>query len=81
VILVAARRTSAALVWPPDLPEESDLGQAFARRLDAMTVKVRTRRAPRFDAALALAEFAVSSEASPTYDRTVLPNQGPRPAG
>jgi hypothetical protein len=76
VILVAARRTSRGLVWPPDLPEQGDLGQAFARRLDAMAVKVRTRRSARLDAALALAEFAVSRPTSPDFDPAGLIPQG-----
>jgi hypothetical protein len=62
VVLVAAQRISPALVWPPDVAPASDLGQRFVARLAAMGEKVRVRRSPRFDAAVAMAELAARSQ-------------------
>ncbi len=61
VVLVAAQRLSPALVWPADVPASGDLGLRFTQRLGVMAERVRARRSPRFDAAVALAGLAAES--------------------
>jgi hypothetical protein len=65
VMLMAAARVSPALVWPPGLPPDSDLGRAFRARLDVMSERARARGLPRLEAALGVAEFAVSPTTRP----------------
>jgi hypothetical protein len=65
-VLVAAHRTSDALVWPPDVPRDGDLGRAFQVRLDAMAARVHQHRPPRLDAALSIAELAAARPTSPS---------------
>jgi len=61
VILVAAQRISSALVWPPDVAPDSDLGRRFIDRMTAMASKVRVRRSSRLDAAVGVATLAAQS--------------------
>jgi hypothetical protein len=61
VILVAAQRISSALVWPPDVTPDSELGRRFIDRMTAMASKVRARRSPRLDAAVGVATLAAQS--------------------
>lgn len=57
-ILVAARRTAPDLVWPRDVPADSDLGRAFTARLEAMAGRLRSRRSSRVQGALDVAAYA-----------------------
>jgi hypothetical protein len=61
VILVAAQRISSALVWPPDVAPDSELGRRFIDRMTAMASKVRARRSSRLDAAVGVATLAAQS--------------------
>jgi hypothetical protein len=61
VILVAAQRISSALVWPPDVAPDSELGRRFIDRMTAMASRVRARRSPRLDAAVGVATLAAQS--------------------
>ena len=65
VMLLAAQRASRALVWPPGLAADGDLGRAFQARLDALGERARARGLPRFEAALGVAEFAVAPATRP----------------
>jgi hypothetical protein len=65
VMLMAAERTSSALVWPPGLAAVSDLGLAFRARLEQLGERARTRGLPRFEAALGVAEFATAPTTQP----------------
>jgi hypothetical protein len=65
VMMAAAERASPKLVWPPDLPEASDLGRAFRGRLVAMVERAQAQGMPRFAAAFGLAEFAVAPTTTP----------------
>jgi hypothetical protein len=65
VMMAAAARASQKLVWPPDLPEASDLGRAFRARLVAMTERAEAQGMPRFAAAFGVAEFAVAPATVP----------------
>jgi hypothetical protein len=61
VMLVAAQRSSSALVWPPDVAPTSDLGRRFIDRMAAMATQVRERRSPRFGTAVGVAGLAAQS--------------------
>jgi len=65
VLLMAAERTSPALVWPRGLPADGDLGHAFRARLDAMAERARARGLTRFEAAVGVAEFATAPVTRP----------------
>jgi hypothetical protein len=65
VMMAAAERASPKLVWPPDLPEASDLGRAFRARLVTMAERAAAQGMPRFAAAFGLAEFAVAPTTVP----------------
>jgi hypothetical protein len=65
VVLTAAARTRASLVWPADVPETSDLGRAFRARLDAMALRAEAGGASRLDAATGIAEFALAPATRP----------------
>jgi hypothetical protein len=60
VMLTAAARTQASLVWPADLPEAGDAADAFRARLAAMAARAEDQGMPRFPAALGIAELAVA---------------------
>jgi hypothetical protein len=65
VMLTAAARTARALVWPGDVSEKSDLGDAFRARLDALAKRAHIHGMPRYSAAVAIAELAVAPTTSP----------------
>ena len=58
VVLAAAEQVEPELIWPPDVPRGSDLGQGFARRLDRLFARHDVKRNPRWSAALELAQRA-----------------------
>jgi len=65
VILTAAERTRPALVWPDDVPPDSDLGRAFRARLDGYAAQAAAAGSPRMVAALSIADFAVAPVTRP----------------
>jgi hypothetical protein len=65
VMLTAAARTARALVWPADVSETSDLGEAFRARLDGLAKRAHIHGMPRYSAAVAIAELAVAPRTSP----------------
>jgi hypothetical protein len=65
VMLTAAARTARALVWPADVPDSGDLGDAFRARLDALAKRAHIHGMPRYSAAVAIAELAVAPRTSP----------------
>ena len=67
VMLTAAARTARALVWPADVPEASDLADAFRARLDALARRAHIHGMPRYSAAVAIAELASSPTTSPAF--------------
>jgi hypothetical protein len=58
VVLAAAERVRPALLWPPDVPAESDVGARFARHLRLLRERHDVEKSPRWPAALELAELA-----------------------
>ena len=65
VMMTAAARVQPALVWPADVPEESDLGRAFAARLDQLGARAAAAGSPRLAAALSVVDFAVTPATRP----------------
>jgi hypothetical protein len=65
VILTAADRTRARLVWPDDVPPDSDLGRAFRGRLDTYAAQAAAAGSPRLVAAMSIADFAVAPVTRP----------------
>lgn len=65
VMLTAAARTARTLVWPVDVPETSDLAEAFGARLDALAKRAHIHGMPRYSAAVALAELAAAPATMP----------------
>lgn len=58
VLLAAANQTDPDLIWPPDVGRGSDLGLAFARRLELMFDRHDARNRARWPAALEVARLA-----------------------
>jgi len=69
VVLAAAARTSPALVWPPDLPPDGDLGRAFRARLATLEERAHARGVARYQAALGVAELALATATKPGDQR------------
>jgi hypothetical protein len=65
VMITAAARTRPALVWPADVPADSDLGRAFAARLEALDTRAAAAGSPRLAAALSIADFAAAPVTRP----------------
>jgi hypothetical protein len=65
VVITAAARTRPALVWPGDVPRDSDLGRAFAARLEALDARASAAGSPRLAAALSIADFAAAPVTRP----------------
>jgi hypothetical protein len=65
VVLTAAERTRPELVWPDDVPGDSDLGQAFRTRLNVFAAQAAAAGSPRMAAAMSIADFAVSPVTRP----------------
>ncbi|MES1165901.1 MAG: hypothetical protein ABUR63_09090 [Verrucomicrobiota bacterium] len=65
VVLTAAERTRPQLVWPDDVPPDSDLGRAFRARLDRYAAQAAAAGSPRLVAAMSIADFAVSPVTRP----------------
>jgi hypothetical protein len=65
VVLTAAERTSPELVWPDDVPADSDLGQAFRARLDVFAAQAAAAGLHRMSAAMSIADFAVAPVTRP----------------
>jgi hypothetical protein len=65
VVLTAAERTRPELVWPQDVPADSDLGRAFRARLDVFAAQAAAAGSPRLAAAMSIADFAVSPVTRP----------------
>ena len=61
VLLAAANQTHPDLIWPPDVGRGSDLGLAFARRLELMFDRHDARNRARWPAALEVARLAALS--------------------
>ena len=57
-MVTAAAARAPALVWPPDVAADGDLGRAFAARLEALAARARTEPVPAAEAALGVAAFA-----------------------
>ena len=67
VLLSAAARVSPTLVWPDDVAAapDADAAAAFRSRLDALAARAERHGWPRYQAALAIANLAIS-DADPT---------------
>jgi len=65
VVLTAAERTSPELVWPDDVPPDSDLGRAFRARLDVFAAQAAAAGTHRMSAAMSIADFAVAPVTRP----------------
>jgi hypothetical protein len=65
VMISAAAQTSPALVWPPDLLPDSDLGRAFRGRLAALAERAHARGGARYQAALGVAELGATVPTRP----------------
>jgi hypothetical protein len=65
VVITAAARTRPALVWPVDVPQDGDLGKAFAARLEALDARASAAGSPRLAAALSIADFAATPVTRP----------------
>jgi hypothetical protein len=65
VVLAAAARANAALVWPPDVPADSDLGRGFRDRLAALAVAAESAAPSRRVAAQSIAALAAPHAAEP----------------
>ncbi len=65
VMLTAAARTRPGLVWPVDVPQDSDLGLAFRARLDRMAARAAAAGSPRLAAALSIVDFAGTPATQP----------------
>lgn len=61
VLLAAAARVDRELIWPVDVPRGSDMGRAFARRLDQMFGRHDVAKSPRWPTAVEAAELAAIS--------------------
>jgi len=59
VLLAAAQDIEPALIWPRDVTAMSDLGRQFAQHLDRLFRQHEVRHSPRWQAARAVAQFAV----------------------
>jgi len=65
VVLTAAERTRPELVWPDDVPADSDPGRAFRARLDVLAAQAATAGTHRMVAAMSIADFAVAPVTRP----------------
>jgi hypothetical protein len=60
VMLTAAARTRASLIWPADVPDQGDVADAYRARLAQLAARAENHGLPRFPAALGIAELAVA---------------------
>jgi len=60
-LLAAAAARAPALVWPPDVPPDGELGRAFAERLARFAAAAAAEPAPETAAARSVADFALSA--------------------
>ncbi|MES1157521.1 MAG: hypothetical protein ABUL67_00350 [Haliangium ochraceum] len=65
VLLAAAGRIDATLIWPSDVPRASDLAAGFARHLDSLFERHDVENSPRWPAALELGQLAASAQPGP----------------
>jgi hypothetical protein len=65
VLLAAAAQVSPDLIWPPDVPRASTLGQEFARALVRTFDRHQVEKSPRWPAALELANLAARTTDHP----------------
>lgn len=67
VLLAAAAQVSPDLIWPPDVPRASPLGQDFARALARTFDRHQVEKSPRWPAAVELATLGARvGDRSPT---------------
>jgi hypothetical protein len=59
VVLAAAAEVRPALLWPADVPPDSDAGRRFSARLAHLAERYDVARSPRWPAALEVAQLAV----------------------